>query len=160
MKQTANCKRSGFSLLEVVIVVAILAILAAIGIPRMSRGSRGAGDSALKSNLSLMRNGIDLYSAEHNGDYPAVATFSDQLTQFTNSAGAASTTKTSTHIYGPYLRSIPPLTVGAKKGKNGVSADGSGADDGWIYTASSGAIIANTDPNTEKDDAGIAYSAY
>jgi len=149
----------GFSLLEVVIVVAILAILAAIGIPRMSRGSRGASDSALKSNLALLRNGIDLYSAEHNGDYPAVATFANQLTQFTDSAGATSATKDSTHIYGPYLRTIPPLTVGAHKGDSGVSADGSGANDGWVYTASSGAIVANTDAN-EVDDAGKKYNTY
>jgi len=128
MKRTENRKRLGFSLLEVVIVVAIIAILAAIGIPRMSRGSRGASESALKANLSLMRNGIDLYSAEHNGDYPAVGTFSNQLTMFTDSAGGTSASKDSTHIYGPYLRSIPPLSVGAKKGKNGVSADGAGVD--------------------------------
>jgi len=149
----------GFSLLEVVIVVAILAILAAIGIPRMSRGSRGAGDSALKSNLSLMRNGIDLYSAEHNGAYPAVGTFSNQLSQFTDSAGGTNASKTTTHLYGPYLRSIPPLTVGAQKGKAGVSADGAGADDGWVYTDSSGAIISNTDAN-EVDDAGKLYNSY
>ena len=160
MKRTMNSKRLGFSLLEVVIVVAILAILAAIGIPRMSRGSRGAGDSALKSNLSLMRNAIDLYSAEHNGDYPAVSSFSNQLTQFTDASGGTSATKDSTHIYGPYLRTIPDLTVGDQKGKNGVSADGVGANDGWIYTEASGAIIANTDPNDDVDDAGVAYSTY
>lgn len=159
MKRTINGKRLGFSLLEVVIVVAILAILAAIGIPRMSRGSRGAGDSALKSNLSLMRNAIDLYSAEHNGDYPAVSSFANQLTQFTNASGGTNATKDSTHIYGPYLRSIPTLTVGAKKGKNGVSADGAGANDGWVYTEASGAIVANTDVN-DVDDAGVAYNTY
>ena len=65
----------------------------------------------------------------------------------------------SAHIYGPYLRSIPVLTVGAKKGKNGVSADGAGADDGWVYTEASGAIVANTDPN-DVDDAGVAYNTY
>jgi prepilin-type N-terminal cleavage/methylation domain-containing protein len=159
VKRTVNCKRLGFSLLEVVIVVAILAILAAIGIPRMSRGSRGASDSALKSNLSLMRNGIDLYSAEHNGDFPAVATFPNQLSQFTDSAGGTSATKDSTHIYGPYLRAIPTLTVGAQKGKSAVSADGSDPNDGWVYTAGSGAIVSNTDAN-EVDDAGVLYNTY
>ncbi len=159
MERTANCRRFGFSLLEVVIVVAILAILAAIGIPRMSRGSRGAGDSALKANLSLMRNSIDLYSAEHSGDFPAVGTFSDQLTMFSNSAGATNATKTTSYTYGPYLRAIPTLTVGTQKGKSGVSADGAGANDGWVYTASSGAIVANADAN-EVDDAGTAYNSY
>ncbi len=152
-------KARGFSLLEVVIVVAILAILAAIGIPRMSRGSRGAGDSALRSNLSLLRNSIDLFTAEHVGLFPGVATFDDQLTSYTNEAGATSATKTATHIFGPYIRRIPVLTVAAKKGKNGVSADGAGADDGWIYDPNSGAITPNTTA-TELDDAGVKYNTY
>jgi len=151
-------RRKGFSLLEVVIVVAILAILAAIGIPRMSRGSRGAGDSALRSNLSLLRNSVDLYTAEHNGAFPGVGTFADQLTSFSNDAGATSATKTATHIFGPYIRKVPVLSVGAKKGKNGVSVDGAGADDGWVYDPNSGAVTPNTD--TEVDDAGVLYSAY
>lgn len=159
MKRSEHRNKTGFSLLEVVIVVAILAILAAIGLPRMSRGSRGASDSALTSNLSLMRNSIDLYAAEHDGAYPAVATFADQLTLFSDAAGGTSASKDSTHIYGPYLRTIPDLTVGANKGDSGVSADGSGANDGWVYTQSTGAIVPNTDPN-EVDDTGKAYNTY
>jgi len=152
-------KARGFSLLEVVIVVAILAILAAIGIPRMSRGSRGAGDSALRSNLALLRNSVDLFTAEHNGLFPAVATFTNQLTTFTDEFGATSTTKTTTHVFGPYIRRIPILTVGAKKGKNGVSVDGAGADDGWVYDPNSGAVTPNTTA-TELDDAGVRYDTY
>ena len=150
--------KSGFSLLEVVIVVAIVAILAAIGIPRMSRGSKGAGDSALKANLSVLRNAIDLYSAEHQGDYPAVATFSDQLTQYSDASGNTNASKTTSYIYGPYIRSIPVVPVGPNKGKNGVSADGSDPNDGWVYTAASGTIVANT--GTDKDDADVLYSDY
>ena len=159
MKHTGMEGSRGFSLLEVVIVVAILAILAAIGIPRMSRGSRGAGDSALRSNLALMRNAVDLYSAEHTGAYPPVATFSEKLTQFSDASGTTSATKTTSCIYGPYLRGIPALTVGAKKGKNGVSADGSDPNDGWVYTVADGTIKANT-TGSEKDDAGVAYNTY
>jgi prepilin-type N-terminal cleavage/methylation domain-containing protein len=148
----------GFSLLEIVIVVAIMAVLAAIAIPRMGRGSRGAGDSALGANLAVLRNAIDLYAAEHQGAYPAAATFSAQLTQYTDSSGATSATKDSTHIYGPYLRSIPPLPVGAKKTSTGVAAaDADGV--GWIYNASTGSIAANT-AATEKDDANKLYSDY
>jgi len=149
----------GFSLLEVVIVVAILAILAAIGIPRMSRGSRGAGDSALKSNLALMRNGIDLYAAEHNGDYPAVGSFSDQMTLFSDVDGNTNATKTTTYTFGPYLRAIPTLTVGAQKGKTGVAASSDPNTTGWIYTASTGTIVSDTDAN-EVDDSGVLYNSY
>ena len=160
MKRNKHHKKArGFSLLEVVIVVAILAILAAIGIPRMSRGSRGAGDSALRSNLALLRNSIDLFTAEHNGLFPGVSTFTDQLTSFTDEFGATSATKTATHIFGPYIRRIPILTVAAKKGKNGVSVDGAGANDGWVYDPNSGAITPNTS-DSELDDAGVRYNTY
>lgn len=149
----------GFSLLEVVIVVAIIAILAAIGIPRMSRGSKGAGDSALQANLAVLRNAIDLFSAEHQGTYPALLTFSDQLTQYTTSAGSAQATKDATHIYGPYLRSVPALPVGTYKGATDLAAVYTADPNiGWVYVAGSGDIIANT--NTEADDKGVLYNTY
>jgi general secretion pathway protein G len=144
-------------LLEVVIVVAIIAILAAIGIPRMSRGSKGANDAAVKGNLAVLRNAIDLFSAEHGGSFPTADGIVDQLTKYTNVSGDVSATKTTTHIYGPYLRSIPPLPVGARKGSTGIAAaDAAGI--GWIYTASTGNIRANT--TTEVDDANNLYSDY
>ena len=150
----------GFSLLEVVIVVAIIAILAAIGIPRMSRGSKGAGDSALKANLAVLRNAVDLYSAEHQGSYPTLADIDDQLTQYTDSSGDAQATKDTTHYFGPYLRSIPPLPVGANKGGTGfVAAYAADPNDGWVYTATTGDITANTSP-AEKDEADVLYSDY
>ena len=121
--------KNAFSLLEVVIVVAIIAILAAIGIPRMSRGSRGAADSALKANLAVLRNAIDLYAAEHQGSYPTAANIEAQLTDSSNSAGAT--------------------------GGNSTIADSNGIGVGWIYSASSGSIIANA---SEKDDEGYAYN--
>jgi type II secretory pathway pseudopilin PulG len=142
----------------VVIVVAIIAILAAIGIPRMSRGSRGANDSAVSGNLAVLRNAIDLFSAEHGGSFPLVASIADQLTKYTDINGGTSATKTTVYVYGPYIRSIPPLPVGARKGKTGIAA----ADDpntGWIYAAAAGTIKANT-TDTEKDDAGKQYNLY
>jgi len=159
MRKCTRTTRGGFSLLEVVIVVAIIAILAAIGIPRMSRGSRGANDSAVSGNLAVLRNAIELYSAEHGGSFPAVATITDQLTKYTDINGTPNATKTTQYVYGPYVRAVPPLTVGQRKGKNGVKA----VDDpnaGWIYAdAVTGVIKANT-TGTEKDDAGKLYSDY
>jgi type II secretory pathway pseudopilin PulG len=143
--------------LEVVIVVAIIAILAAIGIPRMSRGSRGASDSAVGGNLAVLRNAVDLFGAEHGGVFPTTANIVNQLTKYTDIAGAVSDTKTTTHIYGPYLRSIPPLPVGSKKGSTGIAAtDANGV--GWLYTEASGKIAPNT--GTEKDDKDKLYSEY
>ena len=157
MRERRLMKKAGFSLLEVVIVVAIIAILAAIGIPRMSRGSKGAGDAALQGDLAVMRNAVDLFAAEHGGSFPTAASIENQLLQYTDVAGAVSASKTATHIYGPYMRSIPPLPVGDHKGDDGIS-DANGAGVGWIYTEGTGEIRANT--TTEMDDTNTLYSDY
>lgn len=160
MKRNRSTKRRGFSLLEVVIVVAIIAILAAIGIPRMSRGAKGASDSALTGDLATLRNAIDLYAAEHGGIFPTITDCNDQLTQYTDLSGNVNPTKTTAYIYGPYMRSIPPLPVGDKKGSNGVggAGDATKASVGWIYDNADGTIHANT--TTEVDEAGKLYSEY
>lgn len=158
MIKKRNRRNRAFSLLELVIVVAIIAIIAAIGIPRMSRGTRGAGDSALSGNLAVLRNAIDLYKAEHGGTDPNTTTITDQLTKYTDSNGSTSDTKTTTCFYGPYIRKIPPLPVGAKKGNTSIAAaDGSGV--GWIYTESTGDIKANC-ADSETDDSGKKYNEY
>jgi prepilin-type N-terminal cleavage/methylation domain-containing protein len=153
-----TCTRGGFSLLEVVIVVAIIAILAAIGIPRMSRGAKGASDSALTGDLATLRNAIDLYAAEHGGAFPTVASVNTQLTQYTDINGGVNAAKDTAHIYGPYMRSIPPLPVGGKKGNSAI-ADANGPGVGWIYSATGGTIKANT-ADAEIDEAGKQYNAY
>lgn len=156
MNKRRGARRWGFSLLEVVIVVAIIAILAAIGIPRMSRGSKGASDSALSGDLAVLRNAIDLYATEHAGAFPTALDINTQLTGYTDAAGGVGS-KDATHIYGPYLRSVPPLPVGANKGQSKIAAV-TAADVGWIYVQSTGTITANT--TDEKDDANKLYNAY
>jgi general secretion pathway protein G len=158
----------GFSLIELVIVVVIIGIIAAIAVPRMSRGSQGAADSALSGNLSVLRNAIDLYQTEHQ-TYPASGggTFTDferQLTKYTDAAGGSNAggTKDAAHPYGPYLRRIPPLPVGTKKGNTQVriaapgDTVGSGGE-GWIYFPATGELKANT---TELDSKDVPYSDY
>jgi len=148
----------GFSLLELVIVVVIIAIIAAIAVPRLSRGTAGAADSALKGDLAVLRNALDLYNAEHNGSYPAVATFVEQLTTYTDVAGNDQVTRDTTHIYGPYIRKIPSLPVGAAKGNTGAAA-AAGAGVGWIYDAATGNINANC-TDAEIDVEGVKYNTY
>jgi prepilin-type N-terminal cleavage/methylation domain-containing protein len=163
--------RGGFSLIELVIVVVIIGIIAAIAIPRMSRGSQGAADSALAGNLSVLRNAVDLYQTEHQA-YPASAVgatasdFDRQLTKYTDATGTsnATSTKDTTHTYGPYLRKVPPLPVGTKKGlatvKIGADTDLPGVStEAWIYYPSTGEVKANL-ADTEVDGKGTAYNTY
>lgn len=147
-----------FSLIELVIVVVILGIIAAIAAPRMSRGSRGAVDSALKSDLAVLRNAIELYQIEHDGDYPDAATIVGQLEDFTSITGAVSTTKDATHYLGPYIAAVPALTVGDNKGFAGIAA-APGPGVGWEYNETTGEILPSVDPLL-LDDRGVAYIDY
>ena len=150
---------AGFSLIELVIVVVIIAIIGAIAIPKMSRGAAGAGDSALIQDLSVLRSALDLYQTENGGNYPTLANLSLALTGYndgTNSTPVA--TKDATHIYGPYLRSIPALPVGLAKGGNTFAAAQAAMPTtvGWVYTLATGQIAPNT-TNAEVDAKGVVY---
>jgi prepilin-type N-terminal cleavage/methylation domain-containing protein len=152
-------KSRAFSLIELVIVVVIIGIIAAIAIPRMSRGATGANDNALAGNLAVLRKAIDLYQAEHDGLYPTTAAIVAQLTTYSDASGAAQAAKDATHIFGPYLRAVPPMTApGApRKGSSGIAA-ADAANIGWIYDPITGTIKANT--TTEADASGKLYNTY
>jgi prepilin-type N-terminal cleavage/methylation domain-containing protein len=162
MRPIENQQRPrAFSLIELVIVVVIIGIIAAIAIPRLSRGAEGAADSALIADLAVMRNAIDLYETEHVGTMPTVAGFHDEMLLYTDIGGTTATAKGGAFIYGPYLRAVPPLPVGARKGSNSIKAappDGAGTE-GWAYDAGTGDIRANCS-NLEEDDAGKKYNEY
>ena len=77
------------------------------------------------------------------------------MTMYTDSTGSFSASKTATAIYGPYMRAIPTLPVGAtNKGQTGIadatSATLGAAGNGWFYNGTTGAIQANC-PNSEVD---------
>ena len=160
-----NIKRRtrAFSLVELVIVVVIIGVIAAIAVPRISRGAKGAADAALRGDLAAMRNAIDLYAAEHAGAFPTEGKFLEQLTTYTDDTGADVSTPDSTHIYGPYLRAIPPLPVAGEggtagtRGSTGVSSTPA-TTVGWSYTVVTGVITANT--GTAEDEKGTLYNMY
>lgn len=153
---------NAFSLVELVIVLVIIGVIAAIAVPRLTRAATGAGAAALRADLAALRNAIELYRAEHEGVYPAVARFADQMTKFSNTAGTAFATNADVAkgiVYGPYLQAIPPLPVGARKGQTGVTANDNAAGFGWIYDETTGTITAYTTV-FEKDQDGKKYNRY
>ena len=154
-------RRPGFSLIELVIVVVIMGIIAAIAIPRLSRGTDGAAESALIGDLAVMRKAIDLYVTEHTGTLPMLAGFEAQMLAYTDPLGNANTTRGGGFIYGPYLRALPPLPLGTKKGETGVKgppANGSGPY-GWVYDQTAGTIVANIESG-HLDSFDIPFNQY
>lgn len=158
--RTGLARRSrAFSLIELVIVVVILGVIGAIAIPRMSRGAAGATESGAISDLAIVRSAIELYAAEHTGEFPTLASFSDQLTLYSDIDGNTNATKTSVFMYGPYIRAIPVQKAGPNRGSATVTGTQATAGAGWWYTALTGDIRINA-AGTDQDSNGTPWVNY
>lgn len=145
-------KRSGFTLVELLIVVVILGILAAVVIPQFSDASSDAKTSSLISNLQTIRSQIQLYKIQHAGALPGAGTaaFDAALTKYTDASGAlAATQAPGPGVYGPYLQQIPknPFNNSDKITTNGTLGDNGG---GWEFNTTTGAFHA--DDNKEHSE--------
>lgn len=61
--------RSGFTLIELIVVMAIVALLVSIAAPRYLHSIDRAREASLRSSLQVMRQAIDQFSADR-GRYP------------------------------------------------------------------------------------------
>jgi len=139
--------KSGFTLVEILIVVVILGILAAIVIPQFTEASTEAKLSSLCTDLQTVRSQIELYKVQHNDAMPGTATgvsFTDALTKGTTLAGAIDAT--APYDYGPYLQTIPknPFTDTAdvKIGAADTDVAGTGTE-AWFFNKVTGDFRAN-----------------
>ena len=67
-------KRTGFTLVELLLVVVILGLLAAVAIPRLASSSTDAKKNTCKANIALINSQIELYATNNGGTYPADST--------------------------------------------------------------------------------------
>ena len=65
-----NTFRTGFTLVEILIVVVILGILAAIVIPQFSGATQDAQAGNLKAQLASIQSQIELYRARNQSNHP------------------------------------------------------------------------------------------
>lgn len=143
--------KSGFTLVEILIVVVILGILAAIVIPQFTEASTEAKTSSLVSDLQTVRSQIELYKIQHNDALPGTVsgvTFENAMTMYTTVDGALATPQApGAGVYGPYLQKIPTNQF---NNLNTVDPDGTvgGGDSGWVFNTSTGAFNADTDAHT------------
>jgi len=137
--------RKGFTLIEILIVVIILGILAAIVIPQFTNASKEAKQSALVTMVQSLRSQIALFKLQHNDYLPGCnpvtnttlseATFWDQMTLFSDLAGATQAAKDATHVYGPYMQSKPVNPLNSSS----TIAEAAAVGVGFVYDYNAGA---------------------
>ena len=142
-------RRTGFTLIEVLIVVVLMAVLAGTIIPQFAASTKDAKDSAIRFNLHSLRSQIEMYKVHHNNTPPTGANNLDQLTKATDISGATGTPGPS-YPYGPYIQQSLPTNPFTNSNKVTLDTAASGtptatgdSDAGWIYRASTGEIWAD-----------------
>jgi len=150
--------KSGFTLVEILIVVCILGILAAIVIPQFTEASTEAKFSSLCTDLHTLRSQIELYKIQHNGFQPSFVNFVAQMTTYTDIDGNTAAAKSVVFYYGPYMRKVPVNQFNNRFDATGIHGllddTGTVGDDvgSWEYDETTGAI--NADDNYDED--GVA----
>jgi len=136
----------GFTLVEILIVVVVLGILASVVIPQFTDASSDAKLSALQTDLATVRTQLQLYKLQHDDTWPALATFTNQMTLASKADGTTAALGTAGFPYGPYLLSMPnnPYTS-----TNTVTA-GAADTSAWYYDEDIGQFRPN-------DTAHLAY---
>lgn len=138
-------RKSGFTLVEILIVIVVLGILAAIVVPQFSDASTDAKTSSLVSNLQTIRSQIQMYKIQHSGTLPGAGTASvtDAMIKFTDSAGALVLVQApGAGVYGPYLQSVPknPFNDKITIDEGGTVGDNNA---GWELNTTTGAFQAD-----------------
>jgi general secretion pathway protein G len=166
-------KARAFTLVEILIVVVLLGILATTVISMASGSAISAKESALATDLQLLRRFVLIYKCHHlevspgypNGQTSAAPTeqaFIDQATLSSNSAGQTAAIGTAGFDRGPYMQKMPANPLNGKSSVQ-ILADGAdfpaAADDshGWICKPATAEIRADS---TGADDSGKLYYEY
>lgn len=125
--------RSGFTLIELVIVVLVLGIIAAVAAPKLFDVTTDARENATRQSLTTIRNAIELYRAS-SGVYPPASTITTALRSSLTGG------------------TFPSPQVGSHSDDNNVRSFtgtfSSSGTDGWAYNETTGEFYLN-DPNSE-----------
>jgi len=71
MRRSQDNRRSGMTLLEIMIVIMIVGLLAGLAIPMMIKARRSTQITLFVSDLRVASSAFDVYGFEHRGQWPA-----------------------------------------------------------------------------------------
>ena len=171
IRNTRYEMNKAFTLMEILIVVAILGILAALTLPTFQDHITEAKEAAVKDNLRILRQQIEIYAAQHNGVPPGCYNeelgsflFTIQMIYSTNVSGQASgmPVKNDTHPFGPYISAIPSnpfnnIRIVKVLGDDDEFPTDATGNFGWIYKPSTKTIKLNWNGT---DTEGVPYFDY
>ena len=127
-------RRSGFTLVELVVVVLVLGIIASVAAPKMFDTANDARENTTIQSLAVVRDSIELHRAQ-NGAYP----------------GDLGTSADFKADLGDFLKGQYPtnqITGSTNNADVTVSSAGTplsaGGSTGWKYDKTSGELIINT----------------
>jgi general secretion pathway protein G len=146
MVKTRLSNRAAFTLVELLIVIIIIAVLAAIAIPKFANQSARSKESALRAELSLLRNATEVFKADC-GSFPATLADLAATAAPANGKDSAGANKAivGTDWKGPYITKVNVDPV-------------SGA--AFTYSTTSPDVGKVTSSAAGNDSNGVAFSTY
>jgi len=134
-------KPTGWSLVvvEAAIMLTVVGVMAAMMVPQFVQAGQDCKHNALLGTLGKVRSQLYLYQLQHEGKYPELSRFMQQVTECTNMAGSAASIGTAGYQLGPYLKHLP---VNPYSNGHSVSNGPPGSSD-WFYDPLIGRFAAN-----------------
>ena len=129
-------KFRGFTLIEMLIVVIILGILGVIAIAQFNGVGQTTRENTLRETILQIRTQVTRYTVQHRDVPPAAATFSQQLTNFTDEDGNVGPGPAFPYQYGPYMAMVSPNSLNGLRTIKLIGPTATPVADnatGWIY---------------------------
>src|SRR4051812_27261522 len=80
MTKWSRTSRTGFTLVELLVVIGIIALLISILLPTLGRARRAANTVACASNIRSILQGMQMYASQNGGSIPGSAWTSARFT--------------------------------------------------------------------------------